>query len=102
MSATMPHATTAVEEVLIMTAGRVRSVSGWGTLPMSGVSSGADVAGLAARATGDGGATTDADAVGAGDRSIKVPAGLTSRASCAQDVRIAPTIADFHRSSDAA
>src|SRR4051794_14567210 len=102
MSAMTPQAMTAADDLLMTLAGRVRTGAGCAGTAMSERSTGATAFGLAVGTTEDDGATVAAGVAAAGDCSITVPAGRTSRYSCAQEVTIAPTIADFHRSSDAA
>src|SRR4051812_15036667 len=102
MRATIPQAMMAADDLLMMMAGRVCSGADWGSPMISVGCVGATLCRFAVGAMRDAAGATEAGAVAAGDWSIMVPAGRTSRYSCAHEVTIAPTIADFHRSSDAA
>src|SRR3954466_12955020 len=99
MRAINAHRTTAtddleVDDLVMMIVGTVRSRDGFAAGAMSVACLGCDVFGLSIGATAAGVDT-------AGGCSITVPAGRTASHNCALAVRMPPSIADFHRSSEA-
>src|SRR3954464_10424141 len=100
MRAIDAHTTTATDDVdaddlVIVIAGTGRSTVGCGTGATSVAGFEGDVFGRSIGATAVAGVFT------AGGCNNRVPAGLTSSHNCALAVRMPPSIADFHRSSDA-